>query len=119
MSNENNDFLIVKRLKNFCFNIDDIVINFPKKELIIRERLLSDSLNILNDVYYINLEKDKDKRIEYKKSIISKFNMLDFYIEYLLKKGIINKKTFDKICRELNDICRMVYGWFRSESRTI
>lgn len=51
MNNESSEFLIVKRLKEFCLSIDSIVINFPKKELLIRERLLNDSLEILNDVF--------------------------------------------------------------------
>lgn len=118
MNSDGKEFLIVKRLKEFCLNIDDIVINFPKKEYLIREKMLNDSLDILNDVFYVNLDKNVESRNDYKKRIISKFNMLDFYVEYLFKKNIINKKVCDKTCREINEMCRMIYGWLRDESRT-
>ena len=117
MNNDSREFLIVKRLKEFCLSIDSIVINFPKKELLIRERLLNDSLEILNDVFYVNLDKNIDSRNNYKKKIISKFNMLDFYVEYLFKKNFINKKVCEKVCRELNEMCKMIYGWLRDEGR--
>lgn len=117
MNNDSREFLIVKRLKEFCLSIDSIVINFPKKELLIRERLLNDSLEILYDVFYVNLDKNIDSRNNYKKRIISKFNMLDFYVEYLFKKNIINKKVCEKVCRELNEMCKMIYGWLRDEGR--
>ena len=110
MNNDSREFLIVKRLKEFCLSIESIAINFPKKELLIRERLL-------NDVFYVNLDKNIDSRNNYKKKIISKFNMLDFYVEYLFKKNIINKKVCEKVCRELNEMCKMIYGWLRDEGR--
>ena len=42
----NNDFMIVKEMKLFIKSLDNIVINYPRKELIIKNRLLNDSLDI-------------------------------------------------------------------------
>ena len=38
----NNDFMIVKEMKLFIKSLDNIVINYPRKELIIKNRLLND-----------------------------------------------------------------------------
>lgn len=113
----NNDkFLIIKKLKDFCLNVDKIIINFPKKEYVIKDRILNDSLNVLEEVIYTNLDRNNINRINSKQKIITKISMLDFYIEYLFKKKIINKKVFNKIINELNEISRLTYGWLKDES---
>ena len=39
-----NDFLIVKNMKNFIMSLDNIVVNYPRKENVIKDRLFNDSL---------------------------------------------------------------------------
>ena len=112
----NNDKLIViKRIKEFCFDVDAIVINFPKKEFLIKEKILNDGLAILESVVYINYIKSENDIISYKFKLLTKISMLNFYLEYLVHKNIINKKIFNKIGRELNEISRLIYGWLKNE----
>ena len=49
--NNNNNFLIIKEMKIFIRSIDNIIINYPRKELVIKNRLLNDSLDILENIY--------------------------------------------------------------------
>ena len=112
----NNDKLIViKRIKEFCFDVDAIVINFPKKEFLIKERILNDVLDILESVVYINYIKSESDVISYKFKLLTKISILNFYLEYLVHKNIINKKIFNKLGRELNEISRLIYGWLKNE----
>lgn len=112
----NNDKLIViKRIKEFCFDVDANVINFPKKEFLIKEKILNDGLDILESVVYINYIKSENDIISYKFKLLTKISMLNFYLEYLVHKNIINKKIFNKIGRELNEISRLIYGWLKNE----
>ena len=84
----NDRFLIVKRIKEFIFSIDNLIINLLRKEFIIKDRLLSDSFNVLELIYVANSNNSKEIKI----SILSKISMIDFYLEYLYEKKIISKK---------------------------
>lgn len=66
-----NDFLIVKNMKNFIMSLDNIVINYPRKENVIKDRLYNDSLDILYLIYLANNSKDR-KNIQIK--ILSKIS---------------------------------------------
>lgn len=111
----NNKLIVIRKVKDFCLDIDKLVINFPKKEFVIKEKILVDSLNILEDVIYINYVKVRSNVVEYKFKLLTKISMLDFYFEYLFKKNIINQKVFNKLGKELNEISRLIYGWLKDE----
>lgn len=110
----NDRFLIVKKVKDFIYSIDDFIINFPRKEFTIKDRIINDSMNILELIYIANLDNEKK---ELKKIILAKLSMLDFYIERSYKNKIINEKVCKKKCRELENISKLVYGWIRSDSK--
>lgn len=89
----NNDKLIViKRIKEFCFDVDAIVINYPKKEFLIKESILNDGLDILESVVYINYIKSESDVISYKFKLLTKISMLNL----LLKIKIYNKYMRNK-----------------------
>lgn len=111
----NYKLIVIKRIKEFCFDVDVIVINFPKKEFLIKEKILNDGLDILESVVYINYIKSENDIISYKFKLLTKISMLNFYLEYLVHKNIINKKIFNKLARELNEISRLIYGWLKNE----
>ena len=51
----NNDrFQIVIKIKKFIFYLDDILINYPKKEYVLKDAITKDSLTILELVYEAN-----------------------------------------------------------------
>ena len=56
-------FLIVKNIKEFIFSIDNLVINLPRRELVIRDKLLSESMCLLEIVYIANGSKSKDEML--------------------------------------------------------
>mgnify|MGYP003571545042 CR=1 FL=1 len=66
----NDNFKIVKNLKNFINSLDNIIINYPRKELIIKNRLLNDSLDILELIYFANNTKDINIKKRYTKKNI-------------------------------------------------
>lgn len=102
-------FLIVKNIKEFIFSIDNLVINLPRRELVIRDKLLSESMCLLELVYIANGSKSKDEMLK----ILSKISMLDFYLEYLHEKEVISEKLLKKYSNMLSNISKMVYGWLK------
>ena len=111
----NDRFLIAKHIKEFIMSINDIAINFPRKEFVIKDRIMNDCLDILELVYNANYTKDdtSDKKIQ----ILSKLSMLDFYFERSYKLKILSEKVCIKKCAELTNIRKMIYGWMRSDSK--
>ena len=107
-----NDFLIVKNMKQFILSLDDIIVNYPRKENVIKDRLFNDSLDILYLIYKANYSKDR-RNIQIE--ILSKISMLDFYLERSLKNKYISEKQCLKKSNQLLTITKMVHGWIKSD----
>lgn len=90
-----NDFKIVKNIKLFIYSLDNIVINIPNRDKVIKERLYNTSYDILYLVYRCNYKSENKE--EYYKDILSNISVLDFYLERCLKNKYINNKVYDKI----------------------
>lgn len=112
-----NDFMIIKNIKLFIYNLDNIVINIPNKDRILKDRLYNTNYDILYLVYRCNYNSNDKK--EYYKDILSNINMLDFYLERCLKNKYINNKVCEKLSKDLLKITKMIYGWIRNESKCL
>ena len=98
-------------MKQFILSLDEIIINYPNKEMVIKNRLHSDSLDILEYIYLANIEEERDRKIGYQNKVLSKISMLDFYLEKSYKKKYISEKLCHKKSDELLKISKMVYRW--------
>ena len=94
-----NDFKIVKNIKLFIYSLDNIVINIPNKDKVIKEKLYNTSYDILYLVYRCNYK--SENKNEYYKDILSNISMLDFYLERCLKNKYINNKVCEKLSNNL------------------
>ena len=108
-------FLIVKYMKQFILSLDEIVINYPNKEMVIKNRLHSDSLDILEYIY----QEELDKKKYYQNKILSKISMLDFYLEKSYKKKYISEKLCQKKSNELLHLSKMVYQWRNAKEQDV
>lgn len=113
----NKEFYVLSRIKGICSSVDGICINIPKKEYVVRDRILSDCLDIMELVMYANYNRDKGIRVDCKYRILSKIGMLNFYLERIYKKGVLNKKDFDKLIREISELTKMIYGWIKDDDK--
>ena len=109
----NNNFLIIKNMKLFINNLDDIII--PNRDRPLRDRLYNTSYDIL---YYLNMANNSNKR-EYINIILANISMIDFYLERCLKNKYISVKNCEKKSNELIRITKMIYGWIKSESKCL
>lgn len=105
----NNNFKIELKLKDFILDLDDILINFPRREYILKDKIEKTSLDILELIFLVNNTLTLDK--SYLDIILSKISMLDFYLEKSYKKKYINKKLLERKIYELTIITKMIYGW--------
>jgi len=113
----NDKFKIARYVKEFILSLDDYLINYPKKEFELRNRLIYDSYELLELVYLANYEKE-EKRHDYQVKAMMKINILDFYLESSFKKHIISEKQSIKLSKKLLEINKMMHGWIKDESKS-
>ena len=90
----NNKFLLANEIKNFILSLDSILINYPKKDIIIKKRIINTSFELLELVYLANNKIDNKENIKYE--CLSKISMIDFYFEYSYKKNYISLKNLNR-----------------------
>ena len=108
------NFKIITKIKRMIIYIDKIIVNFPANEKVLKDKITSSMYDILELTYLAN-EINNDKRILYKKKIITKFKMVDFYFKIACDKKYISYKKYIKIGNHLLEIIKQVYGWIKYE----
>ena len=104
----NNRFNIAIKVKKFIFLIDELIINYPKKDYVLKDRLLNTCYDLLKLIYIANYSNDKDN---YKFDILTNISIIDFCLEESYSKKIISEKKLNQVANKLEEITKMVYGW--------
>lgn len=90
--------------------------NFPKKDIELKNRIRTNSYNLLEIAYEANNTQD----IEYKKKLLNKalakIKVIDFLLNLSYEKEIINQKRYYKFGNKLDDITKYTIGWINSLS---
>lgn len=111
----NDKFLLSREIKNFIVYLDDILVNFPRKDVFIKKKIYEDSISLLKLVYDANNITDLDLKTKYKKECLTLVSMIDFYIEYCYKKKYISLKICNSLTNDLTKINKMIYGWSKND----
>lgn len=93
----NNDLRLIVEVKNFIFTLDEILVYFPKGEKVLKDSIYKTSYEVLKQITYANMLKDKESL---QKEIVTNLSMLDFYFEFAYKKnanGTIKMSFLGKI----------------------
>ena len=106
-------FQLVLEVKSFIFSIDSLLINFPRKDRELKNRIINDCYDILEYIYLANYKESGRREIQEK--ILAKLNMLDFYFEKSYKCGYISNKVCQNKCNHLLKINKMVRGWIKCD----
>ena len=113
--NNDDKFKIVKYLKEFILYLDDYIINFPKKEFELKNRFVNDSYELLELLYLANYLDINDRK-DIQRKIISKVNIIDFYLELSYKKHIISERQLNKLSSRLLTINKLITSWVKYAS---
>ena len=105
---------VVNDIKKTIFYLDKIIVNFPRTEKVLKDKISNTYYEVLELIYFSNLL-DVKERIVYQKRIISKIKMIDFYFKIALDKKYISYKKYLKIGKFLLNIIKQLYGWIRYE----
>ena len=111
MEASNNKFLILEKIKKYIISLEKIIVTFPKKDIITRNMIYNDSLQLLELVCKANYEQNKDLKHQYQIEALAKINKIDFYLERAYKLKYISEKNLVIKSNELIKINKMIYSW--------
>lgn len=103
---------IITRIKKTIEYLDNIIDNFPKSEIVLRNELKSNSYKLLENSYYAKYSKDK---YNFQMGMIVNINLIDYYLKLSVDKKIITYKKYLKIGKHLVEITKMIFGWIKNE----
>lgn len=108
-------FTHAKKLSEYIFVITE---KSPKKlRWSIISRLQNASVEIVENLYRANFERDDDARIEYQKSAAVGLKILDFYSETARKKQAITIRQTEIIARQISETTKLLNGWVKSTKK--
>lgn len=99
--------LIVTKVKKTIDYVNNVLVNYPKSEYIIRNNISDCFYGLLELVYRANIHKD----IFYMKESIVKIRMIEYYLKISLDKKIVSFKKYENIGNYLFEINKMINSW--------
>lgn len=111
----NNEFKIIKKIKEYILFLESILINYPKKDFIAKNMVYETGIDIMYFILKANYSKDILERKECQKEILVLIHMLDFYLERGYKNKYISEGQLKKSSNKLTELTKMVCGWIKSE----
>lgn len=107
-------FKAINFIRELIVYLDNLLDNFPKKDLEIKNRIRSNSYDLLEISYEANLSNDKMERERLLSKAIAKVKILDFLINLCYDKQIINSKKYVRFGKSIDDITKYLVGWKKS-----
>ena len=110
----NSNFILLNNTKKTINYINKQVINFPKNERVLKDNIEKCMYEVIELIYYYDLNDSVRIKDKYLKDLIVKLSMLDFYINASFEKKLISKKRYESICMFIIEIRKIVYGIIRN-----
>lgn len=107
-------FVVINCIGELILNIDKYLINFPKRDIEIKQQISIISKEMLLLAYEANASENKEKRKDIQEKIIARLKYLDFLINLCYDKQIINGKRYLKFGESIDYILKYANGWRKS-----
>ena len=107
-------FKVIQYIRELIINIDKNLDNFPKNEIELKNRIRTNSYDLLELVYEANSTREKERKLEILDKTIAKLKVIDFLINMCFDKQIINNKRYLKFGERIDDISKFTIGWIKS-----
>ena len=111
-------FKAIQFIRELIIYLDNMLENFPKKDLEISRAIKEEGYKMLKLGYLANVATDLKERKQNLEKIIVQIKLLDFFVNMAYDKKIINQKKYLKIGQKLDDIVRYVTGWLNATIET-
>ena len=107
-------FVVINCIRELIVNIDKYLVNFPKRDIEIKQQISIISKEMLLLAYEANASENKEKRRDIQEKVISRLKYLDFLINLCYDKQIINGKRYLKFGESIDYILKYANGWRKS-----
>lgn len=111
------ELLIITNIKKTYIFFDKLLINFPTRELEIKQKIKELIYELLEFAYKANNEERNDRRLYFQSEMITKIKLLDFMINISYDKKAITKKQMLSIGKHLTNINILIKAWMKSDEK--
>lgn len=110
-------FKVINFIRELIIYVDKYMINFPKKDIEIKNKLKNESYELLELGYKANITSNVPRKRDLLEDIITKIKVIDFLLNLCYDKQIINSKRYVKFGEKLDDILKYTLGWQKKLNR--
>ena len=107
-------FKVIEFIRQLIIAVDKELINFPKKENELKNRISSNSYDILELIYEANSTENIDKKVDLLQKILAKVKVIDFLLNLSFDREIITSKKYLKLANRIDDITKFTTGWLNT-----
>lgn len=107
-------FKIIQQIRELLIMIDKNMVNFPKKDIELKNRIRMSSYDLLELSYEANSIEDIEEKKKILRKMIAKIKIIDFLLNLSYDKQIINEKRYYKFGEKMDDIIKYTTGWMKS-----
>ena len=107
-------FKILQFIRELLIMIDTQMDNFPKKDIELKNRIRTNSYDILEMSYEANSEANIEIKKQLLQKIIAKIKVIDFLLNLTYDKKIITEKKYYKFGNKMDDIVKYTTGWLQA-----
>lgn len=104
-------FVVIENIRQLIVNVDKYLVNFPKKDIELKQQISTTSKEMLLLAYEANASDNKEKRRDLQEKLISRLKYIDFLINLCYDKEIINGKRYLKFGENIDYILKYTNGW--------
>lgn len=106
----NSKFQLLEKTERMFAKFDDIVINFPKKQLVLKYNIEETLYLLIEYIHAYQINTSERIKEKYLKDLLVKISMLDFYVGVSFRRKIISVKQHKEICNMISEIRKICYG---------
>ncbi len=110
----NEKFKIIQFIRELLIMIDKNMVNFPKKDIELKNRIRMNSYDILELAYEANSIEEIEEKKRLLRKMIAKIKIIDFLLNLSYDKQIITEKKYYKFGEKMDDIVKYTTGWMKS-----
>ncbi len=107
-------FKVINFIRKLIVNLDNLLDNFPKKDVELKNRIRQNSYDLLELVYEANTSSDVENKKRILEKSVAKIKVIDFLVNLCYDKQIINSKKYIKFGNSIEDIIKYLTGWIKS-----
>lgn len=104
---------ILQFIREFIISVEKELSNFPKKYIEIKNRIRTNSYDLLEMVYEANCTSVVTRKQELLEKAIAKIKIIDFLLNISYDNQLITSKKYVKLGEKMNDIIKYISGWLK------